>query len=128
MFLEQTEGYVKALEKSTSRVPTMKKVFEYGARNDEPGGKSLKVVLKVLSTVLSCEPAGTRTQDPRLKSSWPGYRSQLDREGQKKYIFAILLPTRRRRGRVCKWLIFGGPCRGRTYGPLIKSQLLYQLS
>jgi hypothetical protein len=24
--------------------------------------------------------------------------------------------------------IFGGPCRGRTYGPLIKSQLLYQLS
>jgi integrase len=23
---------------------------------------------------------------------------------------------------------FGGPCRGRTYGPLIKSQLLYQLS
>jgi len=25
-------------------------------------------------------------------------------------------------------LIFGGPCRGRTYGPLIKSQLLYQLS
>jgi len=25
-------------------------------------------------------------------------------------------------------LICGGPCRGRTYGPLIKSQLLYQLS
>ncbi len=24
--------------------------------------------------------------------------------------------------------VFGGPCRGRTYGPLIKSQLLYQLS
>ena len=24
--------------------------------------------------------------------------------------------------------INGGPCRGRTYGPLIKSQLLYQLS
>ena len=24
--------------------------------------------------------------------------------------------------------IYGGPCRGRTYGPLIKSQLLYQLS
>jgi len=21
----------------------------------------------------------------------------------------------------CKWLIFGGPCRDRTYGPLIKS-------
>ena len=28
----------------------------------------------------------------------------------------------------CMLLIFGGPCRGRTYGPLIKSQLLYQLS
>jgi hypothetical protein len=25
---------------------------------------------------------------------------------------------------VCKWLIFGGPCRGRTYGPLIKSAFL----
>ena len=24
--------------------------------------------------------------------------------------------------------LIGGPCRGRTYGPLIKSQLLYQLS
>jgi hypothetical protein len=23
---------------------------------------------------------------------------------------------------VCKLLIFGGPCRGRTYGPLIKSE------
>ena len=24
---------------------------------------------------------------------------------------------------MCKWrLIFGGPCRGRTYGPLIKSE------
>ena len=26
------------------------------------------------------------------------------------------------KGVVCKWLIFGGPCRGRTYGPLIKSE------
>ena len=43
---------------------------------------------------------------------------------------AYTVPTRRMVGRgvVCKWLIFGGPCRGRTYGPLIKSQLLYQLS
>ena len=24
--------------------------------------------------------------------------------------------------------LIGGPCRDRTYGPLIKSQLLYQLS
>ena len=23
---------------------------------------------------------------------------------------------------LCKWLICGGPCRGRTYGPLIKSE------
>ena len=29
---------------------------------------------------------------------------------------------------VCKSAESGGPCRGRTYGPLIKSQLLYQLS
>jgi hypothetical protein len=29
---------------------------------------------------------------------------------------------------VCKSAEIGGPCRGRTYGPLIKSQLLYQLS
>ena len=43
---------------------------------------------------------------------------------------AYTVPTWRPAGkrRRCKWLIFGGPCRGRTYGPLIKSQLLYQLS
>ena len=36
---------------------------------------------------------------------------------------AYTVPTRRlaRRERKCKWLICGGPCRGRTYGPLIKS-------
>ena len=50
-------------------------------------------------------------------------RSELD------YAFARMalasrVPTRRQagRGRLCKWLIFGGPCRGRTYGPLIKSE------
>ena len=47
-------------------------------------------------------------------------------EGQKKYFLcftAYTVPTRRPagKGRRCKWLIFGGPCRGRTYGPLIKS-------
>jgi hypothetical protein len=55
------------------------------------------------------------------------------RKGTKNIFFcftAYTVPTRRpaERGRLCKWLIFGGPCRGRTYGPLIKSQLLYQLS
>jgi hypothetical protein len=33
------------------------------------GGNRRKVVLKVLSVVRNGEPAGTRTQDPRLKSS-----------------------------------------------------------
>ena len=42
-------------------------------------------------------------------------------------IFLVLLPTpclhgdRMEGGRLDKCLIFGGPCRGRTYGPLIKS-------
>jgi hypothetical protein len=52
---------------------------------------------------------------------------------RKKYLLcstAYTVPTRRgvRREGKRKWLICGGPCRGRTYGPLIKSQLLYQLS
>jgi hypothetical protein len=46
--------------------------------------------------------------------------------GRQKNIFSLFysytVPTRRwaGKGRLCKWLIFGGPCRGRTYGPLIK--------
>jgi hypothetical protein len=46
-----------------------------------------------------------------------------NRGGVGKNIFSVLLPTWRPagRGRLCKRLIFGGPCRGRTYGPLIKS-------
>ena len=34
LFLEQAEGYVKALEKSTCLFSTMKEVFEHGAWND----------------------------------------------------------------------------------------------
>jgi len=34
LFLEQGEGYVKALEKSTSPLSTMKEVFEHGPQND----------------------------------------------------------------------------------------------
>ena len=74
--------------------------------------------------------------------SWTGTRagtiSNLDlrpgRRGTRKIyslcLTAYTVPTLRgvRRGESCKWLICGGPCRGRTYGPLIKSQLLYQLS
>jgi hypothetical protein len=39
---------------------------------------------------------------------------------------AYTVPTRRLAGRErrCKGLICGGPCRGRTYGPLIKSAQL----
>jgi hypothetical protein len=34
LFVEQTKGYVKALEKSTALPSTMKEVFEHGAQND----------------------------------------------------------------------------------------------
>jgi hypothetical protein len=33
LFLEQAEGYVKALAKSTCPLTTMKVVFEFGARH-----------------------------------------------------------------------------------------------
>jgi hypothetical protein len=33
-FLEQAEGYVKPLEKSTSPLSTMREVFEHGAQNN----------------------------------------------------------------------------------------------
>jgi hypothetical protein len=39
----------------------------------------MKVVLKVLSTVLSGEPAGTRTQGPRLKRATPAVTTEADR-------------------------------------------------
>ena len=60
-YLEQAEGYVKTLEKSTSRFLRWGEVFEICKRNDQAGYKSLKVILKVLSTVRSGEPAGSRT-------------------------------------------------------------------
>ena len=43
--------------------------------------------------------------------------------GARKKYFLRSTPTRRGvgRGESCKLLICGGPCRGRTYGPLIKS-------
>jgi len=50
LFLEQAEGYVKALEKSTSPPSTMREVFEHCAENYSPRDERLKVVLKVLST------------------------------------------------------------------------------
>jgi len=34
LIFEQAEGYVKALEKSTSPLSTLKEVFEHGAQND----------------------------------------------------------------------------------------------
>jgi len=45
--LEQAEGYVKALEKSTCQLSTVREVFEHGAQNGLIAGKRLKVVLKV---------------------------------------------------------------------------------
>ncbi len=54
-----------------------------------------------------------------------------DRAGRKIFSFRVYTastPIRDSWEEVPNLLIFGGPCRGRTYGPLIKSQLLYQLS
>jgi hypothetical protein len=34
LFLEQAEGYVKALEKSTSRILNWREIFELGAQAD----------------------------------------------------------------------------------------------
>jgi hypothetical protein len=34
LFLEEAEGYVKALEKSTSRVLNWREVYEHCAQND----------------------------------------------------------------------------------------------
>jgi hypothetical protein len=43
-------------------------------------------------------------------------------------VYTASTPIRDSWGEIPNLLIFGGPCRGRTCGPLIKSQLLYQLS
>jgi hypothetical protein len=51
LLLELAEGYVKALEKSTSTLSVMREVFEHGAPNDEAGGKRRRDVLKVLFIV-----------------------------------------------------------------------------
>jgi hypothetical protein len=47
----------------------MREVLEHCARNDWTGGQRPKVILKALSFGRSGEPAGTRTQGHRLKSS-----------------------------------------------------------
>ena len=48
LFLEQAKGYVKAQEKSTCPLSTMREVFEQWAQNDKAGGKRLEAVLKVV--------------------------------------------------------------------------------
>jgi hypothetical protein len=51
----------------------------------------------------------------------PTRRSRETRETRETHIvFPQTVRFEGQQGRVCKWLIFGGPCRGRTYGPLIK--------
>ena len=56
------------------------------------------------------------------------FRFEAGRRGARKIYFLCLpaytVPTRRGvgTGEAYKLLIFGGPCRGRTYGPLIKSE------
>ena len=56
LFVEQEEGYVKAMEKSTSRVLSWREVFELCSQNDYAGRKRLNVVLKVLSFVCTAPP------------------------------------------------------------------------
>lgn len=47
--MELAEEYVKLIEKSTSPVSTLRKVFEHCVQKDQAGGKRLKIVLKALS-------------------------------------------------------------------------------
>ena len=54
---------------------------------------------------------------------------EAQQEGGQKYIFSLFYcrhcaytETGWKGGRGCKWFIFGGPSRSRTYGPLIKSK------
>jgi hypothetical protein len=54
--LEQAEGYVNALEKSTSSVSSWREVFEHDAPNAEASGERLKVVLQDLTIVRSGRP------------------------------------------------------------------------
>jgi hypothetical protein len=51
LFVEQEEGYVKAMGKSTSRVLSWREVLELCSQNDYACRKRLNVVLKVLSFV-----------------------------------------------------------------------------
>jgi hypothetical protein len=48
LFLEQAEGYVNALEKSTSLVFSLREVFEHCTESYSARGERLKVVFKVL--------------------------------------------------------------------------------
>jgi len=62
LFLELVEGYVKALEKSTSPLSTMREVFEHGAPGDKADGKRQKFDLTDMSFVRRGEQSSTRTK------------------------------------------------------------------
>jgi hypothetical protein len=68
--LEQAKGYVKVLEKLTSPVFSLREVFEHGTESYSASRERLKVVLEVLSFVLSGEPDRTRTRGTILISKW----------------------------------------------------------
>jgi hypothetical protein len=59
LFFEQAKGYVKALEKSPSRVFRLREVFEHWTESHSASGEKLKVTLNVLSFERSRELAGT---------------------------------------------------------------------
>ena len=46
LFLEQAEGYVKALEKSTSSVFNFRKVFEHGTESFSAKGKEEEILFE----------------------------------------------------------------------------------
>jgi hypothetical protein len=70
LFLEQAEGYVKALEKSTCPLSTMKEVFEHGARNASAGasGDGSRVLDSSFATpTAACDASGGRFESRNEK-------------------------------------------------------------
>ena len=59
-FLGRREGYVKALEKSTSQFSTMRQVIDHPPQDGRAARWKTNVILKVLPILQSGEPIRTR--------------------------------------------------------------------
>ena len=59
---------------------------------------------------------------------WPPLSSPWAVLGPRGALWAKQRATGKKKKHVLDGVLCGGPCRTRTYNPLIKSQLLYQLS